>query len=1091
MRRFKALAFFTLMATVAWAGNGWGGIFSNPHTKTRLSNLQCEYRTNPLGIDVPRPRLSWKMVSPQRGQKQTAYQLLVASDPKLLKSNRGDLFDSGKITSDQSLNIPYAGQTLVSFQPCFWKVRAWDKDGRPTPWSPPAQWSMGIMAPQDWRAQWIGHAQKIEGWESDQATPGIADFTGARWVWHPEGEPREKAPEGIRYFRGVLQLPPGAKIKSAQLQASCDDLLQNLYINGQSVTENNAYCEFRTVQQIDIKSYLKPGSNLLAAQCLNAGEGSAGLILRVIVTLENGQKLQFGTDGQWKTAKGEQPDWMKPEFNDSPWPAARVLGEVGIGPWGPLKQNDQGKWYQAYASPLFRKTFEIRKPVRSATAYVCGLGFFEFRLNGRKVGDHELDPVHSNYDQRVYYVTHDITKLLRSGQNAIGVMLGSGWYDVHEREAWDFDRAPWRDRAKLLAQIRILYRDGSEAWVVTDPTWRAATGPIIFDGIRNGETYDARRELKMMGWDRPGFDDSTWASATPASPPKGKLRAQMIEPVKVMQTLRPVAVTQPKPGVYVFDMGQNMVGRAQLRLSGPAGTRVRLLYGEKLAADGRVNQDAIRQYVFSGPFQEETYILCGRGKELWHSHFTYHGFRYVQVTGAPGKLNASDLVGQVMHTAFPSAGSFECSDPRVNAVQQCALWSYKGNFLGYPTDCPTREKAGWTGDAHLAAEQALYNFQNTAGYEKWLEDFRDDQDTTGRVHAIVPSSGWGDPELIDWSAAYILIPWYLYLYQGDAQVLESHYQPMKRLLDFYLKQYATTGSVHGLGDWLPAKTKTPAEFTSLAYLSVLADTLAQIARTLDKDNDAGQYLKLAQNVRNEINKRFDKGNGVYANGSQAAQSFALQYNLADPADRPAVLKRLEENLHAQNDHLDVGIHGAKILFSALSENGLHPLAFKAAMQKTYPGYGFWIASGATTFYETWAADYSSRNHIMFGDISRWFYQTLAGINPDPAHPGFKHIILRPRPLPGLTWVKAEHDSPYGKIVSRWQTRDGRFTWNVTVPPNTTATAYVPGGNPADLRVSGHPLANTQGVRLLGPREGSIILELDPGQYHFETDMASQ
>lgn len=1068
-----------LIALTFGAGAGWCAGAS----QTGVTDLRCEYLDGPLGIDIARPRLAWKMEAPGRGQRQTAWRVLVASDPEKLKADSGDLFDSGKVASDQSTGIEYAGKPLESFQACFWKVRVWDKDGRPSPWSKPARWTMGVMDPAQWHGQWIGYEKKIEGWQTDRALASEMNFDGAQWVWYPEPKPAEQASVGKRYFRGRLQLPEGMKIKSARLLASADDRIEKLAINGQEVKEIDPNRYFLLAQEIGIAPYLKPGLNVVAAQCNNADPGPAGFILKIAVTLENGKKIELGTGEGWKAAKDEQKEWTAAGCNDTAWPAALAMGKMGMHPWGQLIIGEQRKWTQVYASPIFRKNFTVTKPVRSATVTISGLGFFELRLNGRKVGDHELDPAISNYDKQVYYVTHDVTEMVREGKNAVGVMLGSGWYDAHERELWDVDKAPWRDRAKLLAQIRIVYRDGTQEWIATDPSWRAATGPVIFDGIRNGETYDARRD--PAGWDKANFDDSKWAAPKVVTAPRGQLRAQMIPPVKVMQTLRPVAVAEPKPGVYVFDMGQNMAGRVQLHLSGPAGTRVRILYGERLAPDGQVTQAPLDTLVFTGPFQEENFILGGHGQEALESHFTYHGFRYVQVSGCPGKLTADSVSGQVMYTSFTPAGSFECSDPMVNAIQKANLWSYTNNFHGIPTDCPTREKSGWTADAHLATEQALYNFQNTAGYEKWLEDFRDDQTESGGIHDIVPSSGWGSSETIDWAGAYILIPWYLYVFQGDRQVLESHYEPMKRLLEVFAKRFKDTGSVYGLGDWIPAKTATPAELTSLVYLNVLADTFSKIARVVGKGEDAKHYGALAEDARKTFNKKYYKGDGLYGTGTQAAEALALYYGLAEPGERGAVLKRLVENIHAQGDHLDVGVHGAKVLFTTLSENGLHPLAYKLAMQKSEPSYGYWIASGETTFLEGWSLGSGSHDHIMFGDISRWFYQTLAGINPDPARPGFKHIILRPRPVAGLAWVKAEHDSPYGKIVSRWEMRGGRFTWNVTVPPGATATAWIPARGAGDVSEGGRAARQAKGVRFAGMKEGAAVFELEAGSYKFE------
>jgi alpha-L-rhamnosidase len=608
---------------------------------TQVDRLRCEYLENPLSIDVTKPRLNWLMRFDERGQRQTAYQILVASSPELLQQDKGDLWDTGRVESDRSIQIEYAGKPLQSHAQCWWKVRVWDKDGKPTAWSKPALWSMGILDPAAWQAKWIAYTK------------------------------------------------------------------------------------------------------------------------------------------------------------DLPYDV---------------------EWPQSAPSPVFRKSFEIKQPIRSATVSVCGLGFYELHLNGGKVGDHVLDPAFTRYDKRALYVTYDVTDRLKQGENAIGAMLGNGWYNSCASDAWGFDKSPWRDRPTLRLQLRIVFSDGSVQAVVSDGTWRATIGPVVRDGIRNGEVYDARRELP--GWDAAAYDDASWAAAEVVAGPKGVLRAQMLPPAKVMKTITPISVAEPKPGVFIVDMGQNMAGWTQLKVAGPAGTRVVMRSAERLTPDGLLDSAIIRQHVHSGPFQTDTYILKGQGEEVWEPRFAYSGFRYVEVTGFPGKPAVDNFRGRIVHTAFHDAGSFECSNPLLNKIQLLTLRSYRSNFAdGYPTDCPHREKNGWTGDAHLAAEQAMYNFDNTAGYLKWMNDFKDEQQPDGNLPGIVPTSGWGyqwgnGPA---WDSASVLIPWYLYQYCGDTRVLAEHYDGMKRYVDYMTGRSKDHLVSHGLGDWAPANTQTPAIITSSGY----------------------------------------------------------------------------------------------------------------------------------------------------------------------------------------------------------------------------------------------------------------------------------
>jgi alpha-L-rhamnosidase len=874
---------------------------------TNVDSLKCEYLANPLGIDVLQPRLSWVLHSPERGQKQTAYQVLVASSPELLQQNQGDLWDSGKVASEQSIHVEYAGKPLASYQGCEWKVRVWDKDGQPSDWSQPARWTMGVLEPNGWYGKWLGYTKKYDR-------------------------------------------------------------------------------------------------------------------------------------------------------------------ETG--------------WSQTSPSPVFRTTFHLSRPVKSATVSIAGLGYYELHLNGDKVGDHVLDPAFTRYDRRVLYVTYDVTDRLQQGKNAIGVMLGNGWYNSHTRCVWDFDQAPWRDQPKVLLQLRVVLADGSVEFLVSNESWRATTGPMVLDGIRNGHVYDAR--LEMPGWDTAAFDDSAWAKPAIVSAPKGTLRAQMLPPIKVTETITPVKFTETKPGVWLFDMGQNMAGWAQLRVAGPAGSTVTMRYSERVSPDGAIDRREIDKFVKSGPFQSDVYILKGQGAEVWEPKFSYHGFRWVEVTGLPSPPTAETLRGRVVHTSFQRVGNFECSNELLNTIQRLTGWSYRSNFHGYPTDCPHREKNGWTGDAHLAAEQAMYSFENSAAYTKWMNDLYDEQQEDGNLPGIVPTSGWGykwgnGPA---WDSAYVLIPWYLYQYRGDQRILATHYERLKRYVDFLTSKSKDHLVQHGLGDWVPAKTKTPEIVTSSGYYYVDTLIVSKIAALLGKQDDARRYGELAEQIRQSFHRTLYKGDGIYANGSQTALSCALYQGLA-PADvKSQVAAKLAANVESQAGHLDTGILGAKYLLRALSDNGRTDLAYTIACQTTPPSYGDWIRRGATTLWEDWG-DGSSRNHIMFGDISAWFYQYLAGIQVDAEQPGFKHIVIRPRPVGDLTWARAKTESMYGTVSSSWRKEKERFTLEVKIPVGATATVYVPlAGRAEDVTESGKPAARAAGVNCLRVEDTAAVFDVSAGQYMF-------
>ncbi len=870
--------------------------------------LRCEYLSNPLGLDTPRPRLSWVVQSEQRVQAQSAYQIVVASSEAALKASEAELWDSGKVSSDQTLQVAYGGKPLASSQRCLWKVRVWDQDGKASAWSKPASWEMGLLSPADWHGHWIGRT----------------------------------------------------------------------------------------------------------------------------------------TDTNYNPA------------------------------------------------PLFRTAFMLDSRIKQARAYICGLGYYELHINGKKIGDHLLDPGYTRYDKRALYVTYDVTDALRRGKNAIGVMLGTGWYDVHTRAVWDFHKAPWRAAPKLLMHLRVEYADGRTETIVSDSRWTTSTGPIVFDSIYGGETYDAQAE--KPGWDLPDYDDSEWAMAQVVQPPQGKLSAQMMPAIKADDVLKPAKLTEPKPGVFVFDMGQNFAGYAELRVRGPVGAKVVMKYGERLGQDGTVDRADIQQHIVkvdpSQQYQMDTYILKGKGLETWHSRFDYHGFQYVEMTGFPGKPTLESLRGVFIHSAIPVAGEFECSNPLFNKIWRAGRWSYLSNLQGIPTDCPHREKNGWTGDAHLAAEQGLLNFDPATVYTKWINDLGDEQQATGELPGIVPTSGWGykwgnGPA---WDSAFLLIPFYLYDYCGDTQVLREHYDGMKRYVD-YLTTKAKDGIVNiGLNDWAPFKTQTPAEITSTAYYYRDAQIVSLAAKLSGDEAASGKYADLAASIKTAFNASFYHAEtGLYGNGSQTALSCALYQGLVEPANRQRVLSNLVASVDQTGGHIDTGILGAKYILNALTEDGRADVAYRVAAQKDLPSWGWWFEQGATTLWEQWNGT-ESRNHIMFGDISAWFYKGLAGINLDPAAPAFKHILIKPNVVGGLTAARASYDSVRGRIVSDWKVKDGHFQLTVEIPASTSATVWLPPSAAASVTEGGQPLEKIEGVKFLRSEGGCALFEVGSGIYHFSATL---
>ncbi|MBU1187109.1 MAG: family 78 glycoside hydrolase catalytic domain, partial [Acidobacteria bacterium] len=611
-----------------------------------------------------------------------------------------------------------------------------------------------------------------------------------------------------------------------------------------------------------------------------------------------------------------------------------------------------------------RKEFELEaSPVR-ARAFVSGLGYYELRINGNKVGENVLDPGWTTYDKRVLYTAYDVTGLLKKGKNALGAVLGKGWY---KSQAFIF-------------QLHIEMDSGEDIVFFSDENWASKAGPIVSDSIYNGEIYDAR--LETEGWDRPGFDDSGWDRAELAISPQGLLIAQIMPPIQVIDTILPLKVTHPAPGVFIYDMGQNMSGWARLRVRGPAGTKIRLRFAELLYEDGTLNRENLRK-----ARAEDVYICKGDGFEEFEPRFTYHGFRYVELTGFPGIPGLDALHGRVVHTAVEQTGTFTCSNPLLNRLQHNILWGQKTNLHSIPSDCSQRdERMGWLGDAHLTAEEAIFNFDMGAFYTKFIDDIRDVQDKKGTLTDTVPHIWGSRPADPAWGTAYPLLCWYLYRMYGDTAVLEDHYEGLKKYVDF-LRSASKDDLLQfsHYGDWVSIE-KTPGGLVSSFYYAYNLDLLAKIAGVLKKSSDAKSYGQFAEKARNAFHQRYyDEAAVGYGSNTQTANVLALFLGGMTDGQRGGAMGNLVNDILYRNDtHLTTGIIGTKYLMDVLHAFGRNTLAYELASQTTYPSWGYMIVSGATTLWELWqnktGPEMNSHNHPMFGSVGAWFYRALAGIN---------------------------------------------------------------------------------------------------------------
>jgi alpha-L-rhamnosidase len=709
-------------------------------------------------------------------------------------------------------------------------------------------------------------------------------------------------------------------------------------------------------------------------------------------------------------------------------------------------------------APFLRRAFDLpAAPVR-ARLYLAGVGYHEAWINGAKVGDAVLDPAPAQYDRTVWYRCLDVTAALRAGANALGVILGTGWFFPFGEDVWNFTTAPWKAGPRLRCLLVIEDADGRVQRIASGPEWRCAAGPIVCDGLRNGETYDAR--LELPGWSEPGFADAAWKPARIVPGPGGVMRSQQSAPVRVVATRSIAALTQPKPGVWVFDAGQSLSGWGRIRVQAPAGTEIVLRYGEKLTAEGALDQKNIDMFIKHGGVQTDRYRCKGGGVETWEPRFTYHGFRYVEVTGLPAAPAIGDLDVRVVHSDLGERGGFASSLPLLDAVQRLARWSTLTNFHHLPTDCPHREKNGWTGDASLSAEQTLLYHDPQTSYRRWLADIRDAQRPSGQLPGIIPSGGWGynwggGPA---WDSVLFTIPWNLWRYRGDHQVLAENLPAMRRWLDFAASMADADGIVGwGLGDWCPphggaGDYKCPTALTDTAYWYEAATITAETCAILGEMAEAVRLRALAARIRAAWRARFlDPASGAVAGESQTGYAAALWFGMCEPAERPRVLARLVALVEAAGRHHDCGILGNRYLYSALSNGGRADLALAVAVQRDRPSFGWWIERGATTMWED-ADGGNSLNHHMFADVTRWFHQSLVGIRP--AASGFQRILFAPEFPAGLDRAEGWHVSPYGRIACAWERTGGRVRIAVSIPANCTGELRLAVADAAAVRIDG-------------------------------------
>jgi alpha-L-rhamnosidase len=1065
-------------------------VLSAPSDAIAVVDLRTESVDAPVGVETSKPQLSWRIEAGRRGMRQSAYRIEVASSAEALTAGHADLWDSGHVDSDNSIGIRYDGATLRSRQHCFWRVHIWDERSVASAPSATHWWEMGLLDPADWSAQWL--AAEDQTMKDDRAT-------GLGWIKGP------LAPQGeTTQFRLNFSLPEAAQV--VLFVAAFGKI--HIWMDGNAIAMPPTPSPLMGPPPVaGIPISLAAGRHVLAIsfgapdppiEFLGFHDAEIAPFLRV--TFADGRMIRFNGHG-WKTSLSSAAHWQFVDFNARHWGDAVLVEEPRPQPWP--KQT----------AILMRRTFLATKSVHRARIYATALGAYELHLNGSRVGDALLTPESTDFRKRALYRVYDVTKQIVSGENVLGAVVGDGWYASYTaaigRYAWG--PAPRR----LLAQLELTYADGSREITGSGPEWQTCRAPIVSSEIFDGEYYDAR--LEQPGWSARGFATRHWSAAQIAPAPPLALTAQIGPPIRRKMILNARAVTEPRPGVFVFDFGQNFAGWCRLNVNGPAGTQVELRFAEILKSSGEVNQLNLRSARAT-----DTYVLKGDpAGEAFEPHFTYHGFRYVQMTGFPGTPAAGNLQGVVIHSDLQLTGKLNIDNPLIQQFWHNTLWSQRSNFIGVPTDCPQRdERLGWLGDANVFWDAAAFNMNIDAFTRRFMADTRDAQAADGAFADFNPSAfrisistagkigvlpDWADTRVAyktgaapGWADAGICMPWTVWQRYGDTGIIDENWRAMTRYLrfihdsnpDFVWRNDRGTD----YGDWLALDAKnpwdptTPKELVATAIWAHSVACMAQMAEATARTEEARNYRALWTHIADAFQKNFIAADGMVGNDSQAGYIFALRYDLVPDALRSATAAELATNITRRGTLLSTGFLGTSISLDVLADAGRGDLVYSLLLRTDFPSWGYMVAKGATTIWESWNGDtvdmtVSSFNHYALGAVCGFIFRRIAGIAP--LEPGFRKIEVRPVLDPRVKNGGGEYDSVLGRISTAWQQHEaGGFNLDLTVPPNATALVYVPATGTMTVTEGGRALSGNRDIRVVTRTSDQAIMEVGSGRYQF-------
>lgn len=1106
--RFSAVTFSSLLISgLLWTT--WAK--ASAPTSSKPTHLSCEALIEPLGIDTPKPSLSWQLQDQRWGAKQTAYEILVSSKPG--SAVRADVWDSGRIASEQSVGVSYGGPALAAETRYFWRVRVWGKDGEAYPVSDSSWWETGLLNAEGWQAKWIGY----EG--SDLRA---LRTSGATWITNP-ARPKAAGQGDTRHdFR--LHFQVATAVKQAVLYTAGEDTVA-AWVNGAEVQQTEPlppwkHLPWKTYASKDVTSHLNTGENEISIGVThyNTRDGGASEVAQqvpmsmvLLLQMKDGS-LQMITSksNDWKAELNAREGWHAPSFDDTSWRKAEPY-KAEREP-GQSADGDPGDPVPTGPVVLLRHSFEETKPIASARLYATALGAYKFHLNGKAVGDQILAPGWMDFREHVAYQVYDVTAMLRPGKNAIASYLAPGWYStplMWFRQSNNYGRTP----PALKAQLRIAHTDGTVEWISTDDSWKADVSPIVSAEIYDGESYDAR--LLQPGWDGPAFLDAKWHSAAVISPQEPKIIAQTFQPIREEKVLSAKAITSPSPGVYVYDFGQNLTGVPRLHLRGGRGEDVKLRFAEVLNADGSVYVENLRTAKATDHF-----VLAGKaGGEDFQPQFTFHGFRYLEVSGLSAKPSLDAVKTVVIHTDAPFTTRFSSGDAMINQLWSNIQWGQRSNFIGVPTDCPQRdERLGWSADAQVFWRTAAYNMDLNSFTRKYSADLRGTQVGTSMYGIFAPGTNSRNPGFgAAWSDAGVIIPWTGWLQTGNKQVIEENWEAMERYLagilqlnpDFLWRK----GFGAAFGDWLTPTQATPEDLLATAYWAYDITLMQQMAVASGRTEAAEKYSALFREIKTAFNKAYVRSDGsvgaldtypsippptIATSGAdknkeelrvetQTGYVLALYMKLLPEEMRPAASQRLVKKIKDNHWLLGTGFLGTPYLLGVLSDTGHSDVAYRLLLNKEYPSWGYLIEHGATTTWERWNGDQmrndpsmNSYNHYAYGAVAEWIYRYAAGVDTPASDPGFHTVLLHPNFDSRLGSLDFSYDSPYGVVSSKWTMKTSPAVWKVTLPPNTTGLLDIHAMNASRLTLDG--VALTESKKIHADGEGSY--RLPAGTYSF-------